>query len=385
MWQQLKQKIKQALGLSPTTEAGWWQSPTEDRIFFGKAAGDWPLAQRPFSPDETKLARYDLPRLADEAALAGWLNISRQRLYWYTFNREWDKVWHYVRFTLPKRNGGRRVILAPKPELKQLQEQILRDLLARLPVHSQAHGFVNGRSIVTNARPHVGQNYVLNLDLKDFFPTITYARVRGLFLALGYPYAVASSLALLCTADERQPGEYADWYTGRILKVYISQGMRHLVQGAPTSPAISNLIARRLDARLHGLARSLGFTYTRYADDLTFSGPDRDKALRILDVAQRIIGDEGFVVNQEKTRLYPQSTRQVVTGIVVNDHLATPRQLRRRIRAILHNARRTGIEAQNRAGHDDFMAHLVGLIAHVYNVNPEQGQKLLAQAQRNKS
>ncbi|MFO7539876.1 MAG: reverse transcriptase family protein [Chloroflexota bacterium] len=375
MWPQLKQLIKQLLGIPADSGHDRWVQPSDAARFAGKKG------KRPLILDKAKLARHSLPPLTDNTDLARWLNISPGRLNWYIYRSKSDSVWHYFRFTIPKRSGGERVILAPKAQLKTIQRQILAGILERVPTHPQAHGFVNGRSIVTNATPHVGQPYVLNLDLKEFFPTITYARVRGLFSSLGYPKAVAGSLALLCTADDRRLENKP--IDGKDATCYISQGMNTLIQGAPTSPAISNLIARRLDARLHGLARSKGFTYTRYADDLTFSGPSREQALRILDVAQRIIGDEGFVVNQEKTRLYPQSTRQIVTGIVVNDQVGTPRQLRRRIRAILHNARRTGIEAQNRGGHDDFMAHLVGLIAHVYNVNREQGQKLLEQAQRN--
>ena len=149
------------------------------------------------------------------------------------------------------------------------------------------------------------------------------------------------------------------------------------MQGAPTSPALSNLIARRLDRRLHGLAESLGLTYTRYADDLTFSGDHEDAVLRALDVVPRIVADESFAVNGEKTRLQRPSGRQSVTGVVVNEKVSAPRDLRRRLRAILHNARYTGLEAQNREGHEDFHAYLRGLIAHVHAVNPEQGEKLL--------
>ncbi len=383
MWQQLKQLIKQLVGVQLDSAVNRGRQSTKTSLLESwSSRNNRPAEHRwPLKLDKRKLSRYDLPQLASPDALASWFNIPPGRLFWFTYRQRTDRVWHYFRFTIPKRTGGERVILAPKAELKAIQQQILNEILARVPVHSRAHGFVNGRSIITNATPHIGQAYVLNLDLKDFFPTITYARVCGLFASLGYPLSVARELAFLCTTDDRQLETRL--IGNKKTTLYVSHDINRLVQGAPTSPAISNLIARRLDARLYGLARSLGFTYTRYADDLTFSGPDKEKALRILDVAQRIIAAEGFVVNQEKTRLYPQSTRQIVTGIVVNTQLSTPRQLRRQIRAILHKARYSGLEAQNRAGHDDFMAHLVGLIAHVHNVNPEQGQRLLDQVAGN--
>lgn len=353
-----------------------------DRPYFGEDVwGAVPKTRRAELQRE-KLDRQALPVLESEQALADWLDIPLTRLRWFTHDKAADSIWHYVRYTVPKRNGGQRVILAPKPELKGLQRQVLHRLLARVPGTAAAHGFVPGRSIVTNARPHVGQAVVLNLDLQDFFPSITFRRVRGLFISLGYAYAVASTLALLCTEYERETFDRVDARHPQGRRFYISLGPRHLVQGAPTSPALSNLITRRLDRRLAGLAQKFDFAYTRYADDLTFSGPSQDRALRILDVAQRIIADEGFLVNRQKTRLYRRSARQMVTGVVVNDQLSTPRHLRRQLRAILHNARRTGLEAQNREGHPDYAAHLRGLIAHVHAVNPTQGKKLLRELER---
>jgi RNA-directed DNA polymerase len=313
MWQQLKQFIKQLIGPQPNRDTQRGKPLTVKPLFQSQPAKSRrPTEHRwPHKLNKRKLSRYNLPQLANPEALASWLNISLGRLFWFTYRQRTDRVWHYYRFTISKRTGGERVILAPKAELKAIQQQILNEILARVPVHSQAHGFVNGRSIVTNATPHIGQAYVLNLDLKDFFPTITYARVCGLFSSLGYPLYVARELAFLCTTDDRQLETRL--IDNKKTKLYVSHDINRLVQGAPTSPAISNLIARRLDARLYGLARSMGFTYTRYADDLTFSGPDKGKALRILD---------------------------------------------------------------------DFMAHLVGLIAHVHNVNAEQGQRSLDQVTR---
>lgn len=170
------------------------------------------------------------------------------------------------RFTIPKKSGGERLISAPMPRLKRAQYWVLDNILARAPLHDAAHGFAPERSILTNARNHVGRDVVINLDLKDFFPTLTYARVKGLFEALGYAEAVAIPLALLCTEPD------VDEVTLDGERHFIADGPRLLPQGAPTSPAITNLICRKLDRRLMGLSRTLGFVYSRYADDLTFSG-----------------------------------------------------------------------------------------------------------------
>jgi RNA-directed DNA polymerase len=347
-----------------------------DRVTFGEEQWGIGAAHRAAALDGAKLARFDLPRLATEAELAAWLGIPLPRLRWYTHDRAADTTWHYVRYTIPKRSGGERVILAPKSELKRLQRKVLDDLLARVPVAPAAHGFVRGRSILTNARPHAERAAVLKLDLKDFFPSITAARVRGLFIALGYPFSVAATLALLCTEYDREPFERDG------TRYYVSVGPRHLVQGAPTSPALANLAAWRLDRRLAGLAGKHGTTYTRYADDLTFSCDDPEAIRAVRVVAKRIIAEEHFALNLAKTHLAERSTRQVVTGLVVNDGPAAPRELRRRLRAALHNARRTGLAAQNRDGRASYAAYLRGQIAFVESANPQHAERLRAALHR---
>jgi retron-type reverse transcriptase len=319
---------------------------------------------------EDALKQADLPLLRSEQELAQWLGIPLSRLRWYTHDKAADTVWHYVKYTIPKRSGGERVILAPKTELKDLQRKVLHGILKNVASGDSAHGFITGRSIITNAQPHVGKQFVLNLDLKDFFPTVTFPRVRGLFIGLGYSFAVSSALALLCTEYDREPFETNE------SKYWVSVGPRALVQGAPTSPALANLAARRLDIRLSGLARKHGFTYTRYADDLTFSGESLDSTLRILDVAQRLIAAEGFAVNTKKTRILRRSNQQSVTSIIVNDRLNVPRSVRRQLRAILYNAQKNGLDTQNRDGRDDFCAYLQGMIGFINEANPEQAEKL---------
>jgi retron-type reverse transcriptase len=347
-----------------------------DRVVFGEELWGISEEHRSAALDAEKLQQFGLPVLQGEGALADWLGIPLTRLRWFTHDRPAETTWHYVRYVIPKRSGGERVILAPKRELKALQRKVLDGLVSRVPMAEVVHGFARGRSVVTNAQPHVGKRVVIKLDLKDFFPSITFPRVRGLFIALGYPFAVATALALLCTEYDR---EAFDRDTKRY---YISIGQRHLVQGAPTSPGLANLIAWRLDHRLSGLAKSAGFSYTRYADDLTFSGDESAAVAHILSTARHIIQDERFVVNAAKTRVANPNTRQIVTGLVVNEALSTPRPLRRRLRAMLHNASKQGLAAQNRAGHRDFRAYVLGMIAYVQAANPQQAAALRASLER---
>lgn len=315
----------------------------------------------------------DLPVFTSERDIADWLGISLGRLRWFTHDKQVDFAWHYVRYTVPKRSGGVRVILAPKTELKTIQRKIAAELLSKFHLSDYAHGFVTGRSIVTNAAPHVGKQFVLNIDLKDFFPTISYWRVRGLFLRQGYSFTVASVLAMLCTERDRYPVQR----NGQT--VYVALGKRTLVQGAPTSPALSNIVTRRLDRRLAGLAQTMSLTYTRYADDLTFSGDNLDAVLSALHLGSKIVTAEGFTVNPDKTHLYRRSGRQSVTGLIVNDKLSVSRDLRRQVRAILHKAATTGLAAQNRENRPEFRSYLMGLIGFIMEADRDQGEKLSAQ------
>jgi retron-type reverse transcriptase len=198
--------------------------------------------------------------------------------------------------------------------------------------------------------------------------------VRGAFEHLGYSPAVATILALLCTESPRRTVEYA----GTVF--HVATGQRTLPQGACTSPAISNLIARRLDSRMAGIAAKLGWQYTRYADDLSFSAaadaePEK-KIGYLLARIRHIAEDEGFSVNEKKTRVLRRSASMAVTGIVVNERPGVRRRERRRLRAILHNARKTGLAAQNRAEDANLAAKIRGQIEFVRMVNAEQARPL---------
>lgn len=324
------------------------------------------------SPPSTDLAARGLPALRSGADLAMMLGVPLGQLSWLTFHRQGAAVVHYHRFEIPKKTGGTRAISAPKPKLAAAQRWVLKNLLERLTASSSAHGFVRYRSAVTNAQCHLNRAAVVNFDLKNFFPTLTFRRVKGLFSKIGYNEHVSTVLALLCT----EPPRVEATLDGR--RLWIALGGRVLPQGACTSPAITNLICATLDKRLSGLARKHGFTYTRYADDLTFSGDDTRAMGGLMRSVRSILTDEGFLENPAKTKVMRRSRRQEVTGVVVNTRASTPRDERRRLRATLHNALRDGLESQNRAQHPSFAAHLRGKVAYVSMVNPEQGAKLQA-------
>ena len=312
-----------------------------------------------------------LPVLRSAADLAATLGLSVSRLRWLCYHTEAATRIHYVQFEVPKKSGGTRTLCAPHRMLASAQQWILEHLLAKLPVEEAAHGFVPGRSTLTNALPHSGCDIVVNLDLEAFFPSIGFARVRHLFRRLGYSGSVATLLALLCTECPRRRVVYDG------TPYFVATGQRGLPQGACTSPSLCNQIARRLDRRLGGIANKLGWAYTRYADDLTFSaGPGSgDKVAYLLARIRHIVQDERFAVNTKKTRVQRKETRQVVTGLVVNAVPAVPRDTVRRLRAILHRAKSAGLASQNRDNHPNFRGWVEGMIAYVSMVKPALGEK----------
>ncbi len=317
-----------------------------------------------------ELTRRGLPVLARSQDVAMVLGISLAKLRWLTYHRRAAALVHYHRYAIPKKSGGTRAISAPKAALAQAQRWVFKNVVERLDASPVAHGFVRHRSLVTNATPHVGRKVVLNLDLKDFFPSVTFRRVKGLFRKVGYSEHVASVLALLCT----EPPRVATELDGRVF--HVALGARVLPQGACTSPALTNALCWRLDRRLAGLAKKHGFTFTRYADDLTFSGDRPGASGRILKSARAIIAAEGFTENPAKTKVMRASQRQEVTGVVVNQRLTVARDEYRTLRALLHNAAKHGLASQNRENHPAFAAHLRGRVEYVCMIDPARAPKL---------
>jgi RNA-directed DNA polymerase len=292
---------------------------------------------------------WPTPNVSTLTELAAFLGITAGELTWFTRLRGAS---HYHLQSIPKRSGGVRQLAVPKPRLKAIQREILAELLSTVPLHSAAHGFCRGRSIHTFIAPHVQPAALLRLDLADFFPSLRFPRVAAFFRTAGYPEPVADALAALCTHEGSLP------------------------QGAPTSPALANALAYRLDCRLAGLARSAGLQYTRYADDLAFSGPTLTRTF--LPHAAAIVLEEGFVPNYRKTRLMFPEQRQHLTGLTLNQKPNLARPDYDLLKATLTNCVRHGARTQNRDGHPAFREHLLGRVAHATAVNPSKGARLRA-------
>ncbi len=345
------------------------QRRATDIVFLGRGVSGQ-LNER--KSDLDRLAAAGLPAMSTPAELAAALGLTIGRLRWLAFHSEAATVSHYIRFTIPKRSGGARTLSTPHRTLAQAQRWIFSQIVSKLPVEAPAHGFIAGRSILTNAREHANRAIVVNLDLEEFFPSIGFPRVRSVFKRAGYSPAVATILALLCTECPRRVMEYDG------VKYFAATGPRGLPQGACTSPGLSNQVARRLDRRLGGIAGKLSISYTRYADDLTFSGDGEleGRVGYLMARVRHIAEDEGFAVNEGKSRVLRRNSAQVVTGLVVNSRPGVARAEVRRLRAILHRARREGLERQNREGRSDFNAWLRGKIAFVAMARPEVGAVL---------
>jgi RNA-directed DNA polymerase len=333
-------------------------------------------------------ARWPVPALVSPGALAAAHGLEPAELAWFAdvqrrnVARADPPLRHYHYGWVRKRSSGYRLLETPKPRLKRIQRTVLRELLSAIPPDDAAHGFVPTRSVLSFVAAHVGQRVVLRLDLENFFAAIALRRVRALFARVGYPSAVADALAGLCCAATPEVVLRANPETDPVERQRTAQRLRcsHLPQGSPTSPALSNLIAFRLDRRLAGLARAAGGRYSRYADDLAFSGDGGfERGLpRFIARACAIADDEGFRVRFRKIRVLRAGRQQRLCGLVVNARPNVARRDYDALRATLHNAARLGPDSQNRQGHPDFRAHLSGRVDWIAHVHPQRGLRLRA-------
>lgn len=276
---------------------------------------------------------YSLQTREDVASLLG---ISLEKLNYYTKEASyWQK---YKIFQIQKKNGSFRRITAPRYELKKLQDKLKSKLELiysnsspkTTNSYSSVHGFIKGKSIKTNAECHLKQNYVVNLDLQKFFPSINFGRVRGLFIAAPYHLGpkAATAIAQLCCHNNELP------------------------QGAPTSPIIANMICAKMDYQIRKLASQNHCKYTRYADDITISTrknrPQKDlffikhNLLELGEKLKNIITENGFEINPAKTRFASKNSRQEVTGLTVNEKLNISRKYILQIRAMIHALQKHG-------------------------------------------
>lgn len=256
---------------------------------------------------------------------------------------------YYRRFTIPKRKGGNREICAPYPALLAVQRWIYdKLLLPNTVLPDSVAGFIPGKSILDNATPHVGSKFILKMDIQDFFPSVSIRRVISVFRGLGYHHRLSYALAALCC------------YNGV------------LPQGAPTSPILSNIIAKRLDKRIAGFADNIGLVYTRYADDITLSG--EEIKLSHIRFVEKIIREEGFVPNPSKTQLLSPNVKKVITGVSISSGKATiPRNMKRSIRQEAYYIEKYGLRGHMRHEHIEdalYPLRLQGKFAYWKSVEP---------------
>lgn len=259
---------------------------------------------------------------------------------------------HYHQFWIRKRKGGYRIISAPDRELQSIQNTIYSRILSPVTmIHPAAVGFRCGHSVADNAAPHLGNRYVLKMDIHDFFPSIRISRVKKTFCRIGYPDNVSRVLTALCCLN------------------------RHLPQGAPTSPSLSNIVGYDMDVKLSALAAELGLTYTRYADDLTFSGNVFPKEL-ILPRIKQIIKEESFEPNHKKTRFMNEYGKKIITGVSISSgvKLTIPKARKREIRKNVYFILTKGLaEHQRRIGSTDpvYLKRLIGQLCYWQSIEPD--------------
>ncbi len=354
--------------------AAWQKRKADEILHLGEDASNGlnDLASR-----GERLAKWELMDFPTHKALAQSMGITIGELRFLAYGRKVSKISHYRRFLMPKKRGGHRLISAPMPRLKQAQRWILEQILEKVALHDAAHGFRKERSILTNAAPHCQAPLVINLDLRDFFPNVSWKRVYGLFLALGYSRSVATIFAQLCTEPPVEEVEM-DGETWQV-----ATGVRHLPQGAPTSPAITNLLCRRMDARMVGIAAKHGFAYTRYADDLTFSSPngDREASRKLLWQVKRVIEEEGFQIHPDKLRIMGKGRRREVTGLIVGEKPSVPCEDVRAFRALLNRLEKRGPDACSWRGETrHILAKVMGYANYLRMVDTEKYAGLVSKA-----
>lgn len=366
-----ERKKKQELEKIHRTE-NWRKEKADSIVYIGKGYSSLLYEKE---SNEEKLLAQKIPLIKDDKALAEFLGIEYKKLRFLVYHRDVVTVDHYHRFTIPKKKGGERNIAAPKSILKNAQRKILEDILSKIPVSDYAHGFLIGKSVVTGAIAHITEKaegneikLIVNMDLENFFPTITFERVRGLFKAFGYSGYIASMLAMICTYCERMEVEVR----GEIK--YVKTSNRLLPQGSPASPMITNIICVKLDKRLSGLAYTYNCAYTRYADDMSFSFMDETNDLnvgRFMGLVSKIIEEEGFNINKKKTRFLRKNNRQCITGIVINnEEIGVPKKWIKTLRAAIYNANK--LKNNGEVVPAKTINEISGMVSWVKSVNVER-------------
>lgn len=308
------------------------------------------------NPNVEKLRKYKLPVIDNVAVLFRGLNLSvadAKKFFYSNYRR----TLLYRSFELPKKKGGTRKISVPIPELMNVQKAINTVILNKFQMSSYCVGFKKNMTLVDNARPHLGAQTLLKFDLRDFFGSITYEQVYKQFKFYGYGNLVSKLLCMLCL-----DGEFK------------------VPQGAPTSPTLSNLVALKMDKRIGGYCAKRNLVYTRYADDISISAKNKLSKIDIAcihNVVKKIVEEEGFLLNEEKTHCFFEGQQMRITGVVINDNLINPpKKILNEIDNALYYIKKFGLKDHLKrinCEKDNYVDHLLGLISYVYMINKDKG------------
>lgn len=287
---------------------------------------------------------------------------------------------YYEEFEMKKKSGGVRHIMAPSGELKLIQQWIKIFILDKLSFPDYVTAYQPNKSIFHNAKPHVGKELVMKFDLKKYFDTITENKVYGIFLFLGYTKSVSYYLAKFCCVIPSVKHKFNLLSDICLENFYKNQVFSVIPQGASTSPGISNLAAFMMDFRLNKYAAKNGFSYTRYADDLTFSGEVRNKLKKTM--IKKVVVEEGFILNEKKGSYRQKGNKQIVTGLNVNTKVSIPKKKRKQIFSHLYNCIQFGpynhLDKINMRHKMNYRDWLLGHILYIYSIQPEVGKKMKA-------
>lgn len=259
----------------------------------------------------------------------------------------------YLRFSIRKRSGGLRRISVPEPDLKRVQSWLASQVLKNAPVHSASYAFGQGDSTVKCASKHCGAKWLVKIDIADFFGSISEIQVYRVFRSLGYAPLVSFELARICTDRVPQSEKYrlAAWRSkekGYVVAPYQQKVLGRLPQGAPSSPALSNLAMRQLDEEIAAIAKKHGLTYTRYSDDMTFSTTgefSRARGTELIAQVAQALKEKGLFLNRRKSAIIPPGARKVVLGLLVDRQIpALPREFKEKLRQHLYHLGSKGID-----------------------------------------
>lgn len=254
---------------------------------------------------------------------------------------------YYRTYKIPKKSGGTRTISQPSKKLKGLQSWILVNILNNTHVSPSCKGFKRKSSTLDNALPHLGANTILNLDIKDFFPSVNSNQVFSVFKSLGYNDLISTVFSNICTYKDALP------------------------QGSPCSPIIANLASWKLDLRVLGYVGKRGITYTRYADDLSFSGLSPSNVVKILPMIDNIINSEGFKLNHKKTRISGSARAKIVTGLVISEErVGIGREKYKTLRAKIHHLTLVGEQTN-----EELLRHVEGWLSYLNSVDKARLRK----------